>query len=225
MKNQLSETKSKSAHRATWRLSSKLACFGAVTVICASATAQNLFVSGRDTSGGKIFKFTPNRVQSTFASGLSGPQGLAFDKAGNLFVANVVSGTGNGNGSIYKFTPQGVRSTFASGLDFPLDLAFDSAGNLFVTDYGAGHIYKFTPGELRTTFASLSNPEGLAFDNTGDLFVGEVGTGYIYKFTPSGVRTTFASGFVGEINLACDSAGNLFVSGGFGNGINVYKFT
>ena len=49
--------------------------------------------------------------RSTFASGLYGPYGLAFNSAGNLFVADY------GSGNIYEFTPGGVRSTFASGLN------------------------------------------------------------------------------------------------------------
>ncbi len=219
MKNKKTETKVKSATGLARHSFGRVLCLGAVILICASASAQNLFVTGGDAGGGKIFKFTWDGVRSTFASGLSAPYGLTFDSTGNLFVAA-------GGGQILKFTPLGVQSTFASGLDFPIDLAFDSTGNLFVADYGSGNIYKFTPDGVRTTFASLNLPEGLAFDVAGNLFVGEVGTGHIYEFTPGGVRTTFASGFVGETNLTVDSAGNLFVSGSIGgNGVKVYKFT
>src|SRR6516225_2604880 len=107
MKTRLSKTK----------LFSRLACFGAVILICASASAQNLFVSGSDANGGKIFKFTWDGVQSIFASGLNYPGGLAFDSGGNLFVAD--------NGNIYKFDPLGARSTFAAGLNGPVGLALD----------------------------------------------------------------------------------------------------
>jgi len=44
--------------------------------------------------------------------------GLAFNSAGDLFVAE------DSSGNIYRFTPSGVKSTFASGLDFPDGLAF-----------------------------------------------------------------------------------------------------
>ena len=63
---------------------------------------------------GYITEITPDGAQSTFASGLHVPYGLAFDSAGNLFVADV------GSGNIYEFTPGGVRSTFASGLYYAL---------------------------------------------------------------------------------------------------------
>jgi glucose/arabinose dehydrogenase len=57
-------------------------------------------------------------VRTTFASGLSGPEGLAFDSTGDLFEAD------SGSGNIFEFTPSGVKSTFASGLDNPNGLAF-----------------------------------------------------------------------------------------------------
>ena len=81
-------------------------------------------------------------------SGLSDPDGLAFDSAGNLFVAEFgeING-GPGTGRIYKFTPDGVRTTFASGLFEPQGLAFDRAGNLFVA--AGGTVSKFTPTGVR----------------------------------------------------------------------------
>src|SRR5437764_1134250 len=88
-----------------------------------SAQAQNLFEA--DANSGHIYEFTPGGARSTFASGLNGLAGLAFDSAGNLFEAD------NGSGHIYEFAPGGAQSTFASGLNGPVGLAFDSAGNLF----------------------------------------------------------------------------------------------
>ena len=57
-----------------------------------------------------ILKFTPQGVRTTFATGLTYPRGLAFDRGGNLFVADV---DGLGSGEILKFTPDGNRSVFA----------------------------------------------------------------------------------------------------------------
>ena len=130
MKKNLIETKFKSSPGVGGQLLSRAVCLGAVILICSSAPAQNLFVSVSDAGGGKIFEFTPDGVQSTFASGLN-PGGLAFDSAGNLFVVG-------GGPAIYKFSPEGVQSTFALGLSSPKALAVDPAGNLVVTDVGVG---------------------------------------------------------------------------------------
>ena len=58
---------------------------------------------------------TPAGAVSTFvSSGLDQPDGLAFDAAGNLYVAN------DSNNTISKVTPAGAVSTFvSSGLDDP----------------------------------------------------------------------------------------------------------
>jgi sugar lactone lactonase YvrE len=170
-------------------------------------------------------------VRTTFVSGLSFAVGLAFDTAGNLFVAD------SGSGSILKLTPGGARSTFVSGLDGPEGLAFDKAGNLFVTDGGSiagpghGHLYKFTPNGVRSILGSgFISPNALAFDSTGNLFLVDAGDidglgDAIYKFTPNGVRTTFGPTNFGfeELGLAIDSANNLFVPD-YEPG-NIYKFT
>jgi hypothetical protein len=53
-----------------------------------------------------------------FASGLSSPRALAFNNAGDLFVAN------GGANDILEITPNGTTSVFATGLDIPVGLAF-----------------------------------------------------------------------------------------------------
>jgi sugar lactone lactonase YvrE len=191
-------------------------------VFVLSVAAQRTYASPGDLyasdGSGNIYKFTPGGTQSTFASGLNQPFGLAFDSAGNLFEADQFSD------NIYEFTPGGTRSTFATGLDNPTGLAFDSAGNLFEADEDSGMIYKFTPGGTRSTFATgLNGPTGLAFDSAGNLFEADLGSNQIYEFTPGGGRSTFAAGLDFPAGLAFDSAGNLFVADE-GSG-NIYKFT
>ena len=85
---------------------------------------------------------------STFASGFSSPEGLAFDAAGNLYVGNTNSAT------VSKVTPAGVVSTFASGFSGPEGLAFDAAGNLYVANQGFDTVSKVTPAGVVSTFAS-----------------------------------------------------------------------
>lgn len=143
---------------------------------------------------GNIYELNPDGTKSVVAAGLSTPRALAFNSAGDLFVAA---------GSIYEFSTNGVNSVFAAGLHAPFGLAFDSAGNLFEADYGSGSINEFTPDGVESTFVSgLNSPSGLVFDSAGNLFVASELSGVIYKITPGGMESTFATGLNGPFALA-----------------------
>ena len=138
---------------------------------------------------------------------MSGPEGLAFDKNGNLFVSET------GTGRINKFATDGTQSIFASGLNGPASLVFDAAGNLFDADFFGGVIYKFTPNGTKTTFATgLNGPANLVFDSSGALLEADFRSGNIFRFTPTGTRSTFASNVGSPHGLAFDASGNLLVA-------------
>jgi streptogramin lyase len=159
-------------------------------------SAGNVFVA--DYGNNTIRKLTPvgtNWVSSTIAglaghiggvdgtnSGarFNGPNDVAVDNAGNLFVADY------GNKTIRKLTPVGtnwVSSTIAglagvggtfegtnSGARFngPAGVAVDSVGNVFVADYGNNTIRKLTPvgaNWVSSTIAGLAGVAGV-FDGT-----------------------------------------------------------
>jgi len=222
------ETKPKSDFCPGFHSFGRAFCAGAALALAVSAQAQNLFVSSYGPGGG-ITEITPTGVQSTFASGLDDPFGLAFDRAGNLFVT-ILGGVPQ-SGSVIKITPGGVQSVFASGLPDPVALAFNQAGDLFVADT-RGSIFEFTAGGLESTFASgLAQPRALAFNSAGDLFVATAprtfppppgSGGAILEFTPGGVQSTFASGPPGPVGLAFNSTGDLFVAATSGN---IYEYT
>ena len=71
-----------------------------------------------------ILEFTPGGMESTFATGLASPRGLAFDVSGNLFVAEAL---GAPDGDILEFPATGGMSIFASGIDRPEYLTFGPA--------------------------------------------------------------------------------------------------
>jgi sugar lactone lactonase YvrE len=88
-----------------------------------TSCADILYVSNYDTGPGgngwvNKFDTATGTDLGTFAA-VNAPQGLAFDSAGNLYVASW------GNNTVEKFTPDGVGSVFAStGLSLPTALAF-----------------------------------------------------------------------------------------------------
>jgi len=132
---------------------------------------------------------------------------LAFDAAGNLFVA--------AGHSVFKYTLDGTKTTFAAGLKYPLGLCFDDKGSLFVSDGAVTAatnqraILKFSPNGTSSTFASGISSVGLACDRSGNLLVSQGNS--ILKFTPAGAKSTFVSGLGNPIDVALDGAGNLFV--------------
>jgi streptogramin lyase len=165
---------------------------------------------------GEIDRVTQGGSVSVFAtSGLNEPVGLAFDAAGDLFVAS------SGNNTIEKFTPNGVGTVFASTRFVgPTGLAFDASGNLFAAE--GDSIEKYTPSGTASMFANTTyfepvddNPWALAFDASGNLFVGSQ-NGTIDRYTPSGTESLFTWVFpFAPVGLAFDNAGNLLVADGW----------
>ena len=195
-----------------------------------TAHAQNLYVS-LGFPAFAIYEYTPSGVQSTYASGLVAPRGLAFDRIGDLFAAENPEPDDIDIGRVLKFNLRNHVSTVGSAANFIFQgLATDMAGNAYAmaTDQRsptlAGTIFKFTPSGDRIVFGSVPGQGyGLAFDSAGNLyaaaddFLGDSNDQTIYKFAPNGARTVFAgpSAFGAgayPVGLAFDSSGNLFVS-------------
>ena len=84
------------------------------------------------TPAGAPYEPTPTGTPGVFATGIAESRGLAFDSAGNLFVADVPAST-PGNiikftpaGAPYQPTPTGTPGVFASGIGAP---AMSTCGN------------------------------------------------------------------------------------------------
>ncbi len=78
----------------------------------AFSPAGELFVSGPTTSSfDRVYKISPAGEVSVFFRGLGRPQGLAFDRAGNLYVA----GSLGGKRGIVRITPQSQAELALSG--------------------------------------------------------------------------------------------------------------
>jgi streptogramin lyase len=147
-----------------------------------------------DPNGKKIQTVNPADVPGLTTKSLDGPQGLAFDSSGNLWVSNYFSGT------IVKFnadnlnnfgTPTAptsnalVPSKFiqvAGGAANDLrNIAFDATGNLWVTNSSSTtkQVYKFDAATLNNnpapgvTLSGFISPYGIAFDDSGRLWIAD----------------------------------------------------
>jgi DNA-binding beta-propeller fold protein YncE len=189
-------------------------------VVPTTSRADNLYVSYWRGGIEKFDLATGADLGAFASSGLVDPLGLAFDSAGNLYVAN-----GQGN-DIMKFTPGGVGSVFATGLSNPYGLCFGPNGYLYTADYGNNTVDKISPGGVVSVFAStgLNFPQGLAIDEMGDVYVGNYGSYTIEKFSSTGTDLgVFAATGGNPQGLAFDSESNLYVAEFVGDTIE--KFT
>lgn len=137
-------------------------------------------VAGTGTAG-----YAGDGLSATSAK-LSSPRGLALDRSGNLYIADL------NNGRIRKVSTGGTISTVANGLTGPQDVVADANGMLYVADTTANRIYMVSTSGAMSLFAGngssaesgdggapasagLGGPFGLALDTTGHLYVADSG--------------------------------------------------
>ena len=189
-------------------------------------SADNLYVS--DFNNYIIRKVTPvgtNWVVTTIAGSpggygsadgtnsaarFHGPEGLAVDSSGNLYVADLV------NCTIRKVSPAGTNwvvttlaglagtsgymdgTNSAARFGWPQGAAVDLAGNIYESDQGINAIRKLTPVGTNWVVTTLAGYAG---------YIGDVdGTGRAARFSE-------------QTGIAVDSAGNLYVADSANNTI------
>lgn len=175
--------------------------------------AGNVHVS--DMINGVIRKVSPAGVVTVLAStaSFSRPNALAFDAAGNLYVAELPAG--GINGAIRRMTPAGVISTVytprAQDTGFmPAGIVVGAGGTVYIADTLARRILQLTPDGALASLAGGSSfndvlandgagasarfatPLALALDASGNLFVADAANSAIRKVTATGNVSTLA---------------------------------
>jgi uncharacterized protein (TIGR03437 family) len=196
-------------------------------------SAGNMYIA--DTANSRIRKIDKNGIITTFAGtgdfGFFGdggsptkalvnrPYGVAFDQAGNLYIADTYNDSirkitastgliGTTAGFMEGFGGDGAPASTAS-FDTPTAVVADPAGNLYIADTLNHRIRKVTTdGIINTvagdgnaadfgdggpaTSASLNSPTGVALDGAGNLYIADSASHRIRKVTPDGTITTIA---------------------------------
>ena len=218
----------------------------------AADNSGNLYIS--DATNHRVRCIAPNGLIHTIAGNgvagfagdngpassarLSSPYGMAFDFAGNLYIADL------GNARIRRITPAGTITTIAGGgslsaggpnegsmatsvsLISPRNIAVDGNGNLYISDFGAHRVYKMAADGTLTTLAGtgslgysgdgvaalnqLNFPTALAVDHQGAVYIADSGNHLIRKV--SGGRIASIARAALPTGLAFDGGSTLFVA-------------
>lgn len=187
--------------------------------------------------------------KAALSAALNAPQAVAFDKLGNLYVADMQ------NHRIRKVDASGKISTFAgngisghsgdggpaqnASLYFPDGVAIDANGNMFIADFSNQVIRKVDGSGTISTFApDQAAPSLMTIDSAGNLYVAETPYCRISRFAPDGTSSVIVGalgqcGFNGDgiqateaqlnypYGVALDSKGNLYIGDSLNNRVRM----
>jgi|HubBroStandDraft_4_1064222.scaffolds.fasta_scaffold00015_61 hypothetical protein len=98
------------------------------------AGGQQLFVSDNENNRVVVFNAAATTqnppATRTITQGVSGPNGLATDLSGNLYVANYINNTV----TVYAKNASSPKMTLSNGLNGPWDVKVDGFGNVYVSN-------------------------------------------------------------------------------------------
>ncbi|MCV7200179.1 hypothetical protein [Mycobacterium angelicum] len=150
-----------------------LAFVGIVIVVAAVLVCEHypqLLVRHRPVSGTREPNqpWTPTQTVIPFI-GLSGPEGVAVDSAGNVYVAD------SGNSRVVKLAPEsGTQQVVGfTGLNRPLGVAVDLANNVYTFDQ-ENRVVELVGGRSAQRVLPFSgSPSGMAVDSGGNLYISQ----------------------------------------------------
>lgn len=215
--------------------------YGNDTVSVLPAASGTLF--GQSVSAGVLATLVPA------ASGLSQPEGIAFD-AGNLYIAErtgAIAVLPAAGGTLFgtAVTADTLTPVVSTGLSTDYNVAFDAAGNLYIANQGTGSVLVLpvasgalfgtpvTADTLATVISGLNTPVGLALDSSGDLYVSDYGAATVSVLpaasgtlfgtpvTAGALATLVSSGLQGPTGLALDGQGDLYIADYTGSDMDV----
>lgn len=136
--------------------------------------------------------------------GFNCPRGIAFDTAGNLWVANALgSAVRILSASIAATNPTAAVDTTLtppSGASKPFGIALDTEGNVWVSYCTGSALARYTASggavgiapaaTLTSNGASLNCPVALALDNSGELWAANADGGTLSAFAATDIAAT-----------------------------------
>ncbi|OXM82829.1 S-layer homology domain-containing protein [Paenibacillus rigui] len=163
-------------------------------------------------AGTGIFGNNGDDIPATEAQ-LSGPEGVAVDGAGNVYIM------GTGDNRIRKIDAVTKKISTVKELEESslTGIAVDNKGNLYIsTSEGIGKL-NLTTGNidfiLHSDDAQIYSAYGIAVDSKGSIYFIDSGrSDAVSKVDVNGNISVYATGFIGPRGLAIDRNDNLYVA-------------
>jgi sugar lactone lactonase YvrE len=151
--------------------------------------------------------------------GLNGPQGIAIDGSGNVWVTN------DGVASVTKLSSLGAVATGSpftgGGISTPYGIAIDGSGNAWVANSGSGSVTELSATGAPSsgspyTVCNLSGPKGIAIDGSGNVWIPDYGHNDVCELSNTGTVVSGSPYTTGGFNnpdaIAIDGTGNAWVA-------------
>jgi sugar lactone lactonase YvrE len=188
----------------------------------------NIYVTFSGSRGQKvpvaIYRIDETYTLKPFVHEMMNATGLAFDRAGSLYVSSRYDGT------VYRVAQNGTMTSYAEGMGVATGIAFDREGNLYVGDR-SGTIFKIGRDRQIFVFAMLEPSVAayhLAFGNNGNLYVSGPTTSSfdaIQQIDPHGEVSVFYRGLGRPQGLALDVDDNIYVAASLNGRRGIVKIT
>ena len=171
--------------------------------------------------------------------GLSSPTGVAFDAAGDAWVANY-------NDRVSEFSPAGTALSpdtgiTGGGLHESFGIAVDASGSIWVTNQqssssvnaGNGSLTKLDPSGTIVSGVGYSGgglyfPYALAVDDLGNVWTANYGDSSLSKFDNNGNPVSPSAGYSGgglsfPVSLAVDATDNVWVANNGASAVSAFS--
>jgi sugar lactone lactonase YvrE len=171
---------------------------------------------------------TQSVIANAATNGLSGPDGIAVDGNGDVYIADF-----NNNRVLKETLSAGsymqsvIANAVTNGLSHPSRVAVDGAGNVFIADTYNDRVLKETLSAgsytqsvvANSATGDLASPEGVAVDGSGNVYIADYGNNRVLKetllagsYTRSVVANSATNGLNGPEGVAVDGNGNVYIA-------------
>lgn len=187
---------------------------GTLYVTCSGRRGQQVPVS--------VFRVGVDGLQEPYLKGIVNATSMAFDPRGVLHVSSRF------DGAVYRVKPDGTFDLAVGELGVACGIAFGSDQTMFVGDRG-GTIFRIGPAGRVVPFVTLPPSVvayHLAIGRDDDLFVAAPTfdtCDRVYRVSRLGDVRVVSTEFGRPQGLACDAAGDLYVSEAVAGGAGLYR--